>query len=98
MKKDIHPQIREVVFQDTVSGAQYRALSTVKAEQNVTVEGKEYPLVKVDVSSASHPFFTGSQRIMDTAGRVEKFGTKFGKAGTASSLLKKIQKPDTDSK
>ena len=95
MKKDIHPQIREVVFQDTVSGAQYRALSAMKSDLTVNVEGKDYPLVKVDVSSASHPFFTGSQRIMDTAGRVEKFGTKFGKAGTVASLLKKTAKPDT---
>jgi len=94
MKKDIHPQVREIVFQDTVSGAQYRALSAMKADLKVTVDGKEYPLVKVDVSSQSHPFFTGSQRILDTAGRVEKFGTKFGKAGTVASLLKK-NKPDT---
>jgi large subunit ribosomal protein L31 len=91
MKNEIHPKVREVIFQDTVSGAQYRALSAMKAEQTVTVEGKEYPLVKVDVSAASHPFYTGHQRILDTAGRVEKFGTKFGKA--TSTLLKK--KPES---
>jgi large subunit ribosomal protein L31 len=89
MKKDIHPQTRSIIFQDTVSGAQIRALSTIKVDAKVTVDGAEYPLVKVDVSSASHPFFTGSQRIMDTAGRVEKFGTKYGNAASLKELLKK---------
>ena len=89
MKKDIHPVTRSIVFQDTVSGAQIRALSTIKVETKVTVDGTEYPLVKVDVSSASHPFFTGNQRIMDTAGRVEKFGTKYGKVSTVRELIKK---------
>ena len=90
MKKDLHPTIREVVFQDTISGAQYKMLSSVKTEAKVTVEGAEYPLVKVDVSAASHPFYTGQQRILDTAGRVEKFGNKYGnKASGLTSLLKK---------
>lgn len=90
MKKDIHPTIREVVFQDTISGAQYKMLSSIKTEAKVTVEGAEYPLVKVDVSAASHPFYTGNQRILDTAGRVEKFGNKYGnKASSLSNLLKK---------
>ncbi len=90
MKKDLHPTIREVVFQDTISGAQYKMLSSIKTEAKVTVEGAEYPLVKVDVSAASHPFYTGNQRILDTAGRVEKFGNKYGnKASSLSNLLKK---------
>jgi large subunit ribosomal protein L31 len=93
MKDEIHPKVRDVIFQDTVSGAQYRVLSAVKSEATVTVDGKEYPLVKVDVSSASHPFFTGNQRIMDTAGRVEKFGTKYGKVSSVTELLRK-KKPD----
>ncbi len=88
MKKDIHPKVREVVFQDTITQAQYIVLSAIKTEAKVTVEGKEYPLVKVDVSSASHPFYTGTQRILDTAGRVEKFGNKFGK-GSLTGLIKK---------
>ena len=91
MKKDIHPAVREVVFHDTVSGARYKILSAIKTEAKVTVDGTEYPMVKVDVSAASHPFYTGNQRILDTAGRVEKFGNKYGnKAGSSlSSLLKK---------
>lgn len=95
MKDEIHPQTREVVFQDIVSGAAIIVLSTVKTEgKTVTVDGKEYPLYKVDVSSASHPFYTGTQRILDTAGRVEKFGNKLGgkTTGLAASLLKKKTK------
>lgn len=91
MKSEIHPQTREVVFQDIVSGAAIIVLSTVKTDAKVTIDGKEYPLYKVDVSSASHPFYTGTQRILDTAGRVEKFGSKMGgkTTGLAASLLKK---------
>ena len=90
MKAEIHPQVREVVFQETISGAQFIILSPVKADHTVTIDGKTYPLYKVDVSSASHPFYTGTQRILDTAGRVEKFGNKYGnRASGLSSLLKK---------
>lgn len=92
MKAEIHPKSREVVFQDIVSGAAFIVLSTVKTESKVTIDGTEYPLYKVDVSSASHPFYTGTQRILDTAGRVEKFGNRLGgKSGKslAETLLKK---------
>jgi len=58
-------------------------------EATVTIDGAEFPLVKVDVSSSSHPFYTGTMRILDTAGRVEKFGQKYGKGGVTSKLLKK---------
>ncbi len=79
MKKNIHPKYRAVVFQDT--GAQFSFLtrSTMASKDKVTWEdGKEYPLIKVDISSASHPFFTGKQMFIDTAGRVERFSKKFG--------------------
>jgi len=89
MKKDIHPAVREVIFQDTVSGAQYKVISAIKTDAKVTVDGKEYPLVKTDVSAASHPFYTGQQRILDTAGRVEKFGNKYGGKSSLTGLLKK---------
>ncbi len=91
MKADIHPKVRKVVFQDTVTGSQYIVLSAVKTELKATIDGTEYPLVKVDVSSSSHPFYTGQMRILDTAGRVETFGTKFGKAGVSSLLKKKTK-------
>jgi large subunit ribosomal protein L31 len=92
MKEGIHPELRKVVFMDTITGAQYIALSATKTEATTTVDGKDYPLVKVDVSSASHPFYTGNQRILDTAGRVEKFGNRYGKAGSIDSLLKSKKK------
>ncbi len=87
MKADIHPESREVIFQDGVTGALFKALSCVEASQTIEVDGEEFPLIRMDVSSASHPFYTGSQRIMDTAGRVEKFGSKYG--AKLSNLLKK---------
>ncbi len=90
MKSDIHPAVREVIFQDTINGAQFKALSAIKTENKVTVEGKEYPLVKIDVSSASHPFYTGQVRILDTAGRVEKFGKRYGNnIGALKNVLDK---------
>ena len=90
MKAEIHPKTRWVIFQDTVNGARFKALSAIKTDATVTVDGAEFPLVKVDVSSASHPFFTGQQRILDTAGRVEKFGKRYG--GKIGSLTGKVGK------
>ena len=79
MRKDIHPEFNEVVFHDVSCDFKYKTLSTMKSKEVTTWEdGKEYPLVKVDISSASHPFYTGQQRIMDTEGRAEKFKKKFG--------------------
>jgi large subunit ribosomal protein L31 len=78
MKKGIHPAYREVVFQDVSAGTSFLTRSTIKSHETVKWEdGKEYPLVKVDISSASHPFFTGKQKFVDTAGRVERFQRKF---------------------
>lgn len=78
MKKDIHPEYRPVVFRDVSADFSILTKSTAKTNDTVTWEdGKEYPLVKVDISSASHPFFTGKQKFLDTAGRVEKFQKKF---------------------
>ncbi len=77
MKQGIHPDYQTVVFQDSSTGAQYMAGSTIKTSKTVEIEGKTYPLVTVDISAASHPFFTGKQKIMDLAGRVEKFQRKY---------------------
>ena len=74
MKKDIHPtNYRQVVFQDLNSGTTFLTRSTAEAEDTVTLDGVEYPLVKVHISSASHPFFTGEERIVDVEGRIDKF-------------------------
>lgn len=81
MKDGIHPNYREVVFMDASAGFKFLTRSTVKVNPNNKVkweDGNEYPMVTVDVSSASHPFFTGHQKFVDAAGRVERFRQKFG--------------------
>jgi large subunit ribosomal protein L31 len=88
MKAEIHPEVREVIFQDSIDGNLFKVLSAVESKETITVNGAEYPLVKLDVTSASHPFYTGNQRILDTTGRVEKFGNKYG-AGFGKLLKKK---------
>ncbi|MEQ9306757.1 MAG: type B 50S ribosomal protein L31 [Marinoscillum sp.] len=81
MKKDIHPEYKEVVFLDTTSDFKFLTKSTMTSEETIKWEdGNEYPLVKIEVSSASHPFYTGKKIFLDTAGRVEKFNKKYKKA------------------
>lgn len=77
MKKDIHPNYREVVFKDAASGTLFLTRSTVQTSETVEYQGKEYPLFQVEISSASHPFYTGKQQIVDTTGRVERFRKKY---------------------
>ncbi len=80
MKKDIHPEYKEVVFLDTSSDFKFLTKSTMTSKETIKWEdGNEYPLVKVEVSSASHPFYTGKKLFVDTAGRVEKFNKKYKK-------------------
>ena len=77
MKKDIHPSnFRPVVFHDNSSGAQFLIASTVKTTETTTYEGKEYPVYRVEISSASHPFYTGNEKVIDTAGRVDRFNKR----------------------
>lgn len=78
MKKSTHPVYRPVVFQDTGASYTFLTRSAVATNETTTYEGKEYPLFKVDISSKSHPFFTGKQTFVDTAGRVDRFQKKFG--------------------
>ena len=79
MKKGIHPEYNDVVFQDSSSGAKFLTRSTMKSSETTDFEGKTYPVVKLEVTSASHPFFTGKKMLVDTAGRVEKFNRKYAK-------------------
>ncbi len=80
MKSDIHPNYRTVVFQDTSSGEKFLTRSTVETSDTIQMEdGNTYPLAKVEISSASHPFFTGQMTIVDTAGRVERFEKRYGR-------------------
>jgi large subunit ribosomal protein L31 len=82
MKKDIHPEdFRPVIFEDSTSGARFLIASTVKTGKTGKGEdGKEYPLFQVEISSSSHPFYTGQSKIVDSAGRVEKFRKRAGAA------------------
>jgi large subunit ribosomal protein L31 len=80
MKQGIHPEYREVVFQDLSNDFKFVTRSTIKTQDTITMEdGKTYPLVKIEVSSASHPFYTGQKIFLDTAGRVEKFNKRYKK-------------------
>ncbi len=84
MKKEIHPEnYRLVIFHDNSSGERFLVSSTVETEAtDKWTDGKEYPLATVDVSSASHPFYTGQEKVMDTAGRVDRFKQRAAKAGS----------------
>jgi large subunit ribosomal protein L31 len=77
MKTDIHPEYKNVVFRDLGSGETFLTRSTVTSDKTIELDGVEYPVIDVEISSASHPFYTGKQRIMDSAGRVEKFNQRF---------------------
>lgn len=80
MKKDIHPNYREVVFKDISTDFAFLTRSTIQTSETIKWEdGNEYPLVKVEISSKSHPFFTGKEMFVDTAGRVDKFYQRYGK-------------------
>lgn len=84
MKKDLHPtSYRPVVFQDLNNGTTFLTRSTVSTDDTIKLDGTEYPLVKVHISSSSHPFFTGEERIIDIEGRVDKFKARAA-AGEAS--------------
>ena len=78
MKDGIHPEYRFVVFRDVSNGTEFLTRTTMSTRDTTEYEGKEYPLVKIELSSASHPFFTGTQKFLDTEGRVEKFYKKYG--------------------
>ena len=76
----LHPNYRPVVFKDNSADFAILTRSTVETKETITwTDGKEYPLVRVDISSQSHPFYTGKQSIVDTAGRVDRFKRKYGK-------------------
>ncbi len=80
MKADIHPKYQPVVFQDASSDFSFLTRSTMTSKDTVKWEdGETYPLVKLEVSSRSHPFYTGKHKIMDTAGRVDKFRRRYTK-------------------
>ena len=81
MKAGIHPKYNQVVFQDVSSDFAILTRSTIKSKETIKWEdGNEYPLVKVEVSSASHPFYTGKHKVLDSGGRVDRFKKRYGKS------------------
>ena len=86
MKPGIHPDYKEVVFLDVSNNFSFKTRSTINTRETIKWEdGNEYPLAKIETSSESHPFYTGTQKIMDPAGRVEKFRQKFGTKATGKT-------------
>lgn len=97
MKKDLHPSdYRPVVFQDLNDNTTFLTKSTVATDETISLNGKEYPLVKVHISSASHPFFTGQEKLVDIEGRVDKFKARREAAkGRAEDMKKAASKTRT---
>jgi large subunit ribosomal protein L31 len=90
MKKDLHPSnYRPVVFQDLNTNDTFLTRSVVATEETIKLDGVEYPLVKVHISSASHPFFTGQEKMIDIEGRVDKFKARQEAANARSDAMKK---------
>ncbi len=80
MKKEIHPEnYRPVAFKDMSNGDTFISRSTINTKDTIELDGVTYPLVKLEISSSSHPFYTGKAKLVDTAGRVDKFMSRYGK-------------------
>lgn len=93
MKKDIHPNnYRQVIFADASSDAKFLIYSTVATEETAKwTDGKEYPMYRIEISSASHPFYTGMEKILDNAGRIEKFKARQATSATTKAKAKKVK-------
>jgi large subunit ribosomal protein L31 len=79
MKPDIHPDYHKVLFVDTSTGKEWVSRSTITSDKTKEVDGEELPVIRLEISSDSHPFWTGQQRSMDAEGRVERFNKRYGK-------------------
>lgn len=78
MKEGIHPEeYRKVAFKDMSNGETFVSRSTAASKETITIDGEELPLIKLDISSSSHPFYTGKANLVDTAGRVDKFNSRY---------------------
>ena len=80
MKKDIHPDYHPVLFVDAGAEFEFASRSTMKSDETRAIDGVDHYVIRLEISSASHPFFTGRQHFVDTAGRIEKFQRKYGAA------------------
>ena len=94
MKPDTHPNYRTVVFQDTSSDFKFLTKSTIDTPDTIEWDdGNTYPLAKVEISSASHPFYTGKQILVDTTGRVERFRRRYGQSSAAAAKPQDAAEP-----
>jgi len=98
MKKEGHPDYQDVLFVDTSTGTKFVCGTTLKPEETEVYEGKEYPVYRVPISSASHPFFTGSQQFLDTEGRVDKFRKRYAKKDSSGQQSKEESKEEAPKK
>ena len=95
MKKGIHPEYRPVVFLDAAANFSFLSRSTVKTTHTmVWTDGETYPLVRLEISSASHPFFTGKMKLMDSTGQIERFRKRFGQNYRKGDVKPEETKPD----
>lgn len=94
MKKDIHPAYHPVVFVDTGAGAEFVTQSTIKSKEVRKIGGVDHFVIRLDVSSASHPFYTGKQRFVDAAGRIDKFRSKYGQSYAQKGAAKDAAKAE----
>lgn len=78
MKADIHPEYRFVVFRDVSNNFEFLTRTCAEARETAVFEGQEYPCINIDISATSHPFYTGTQKLLDTEGRVDRFKRKYG--------------------
>lgn len=82
MKKDLHPEnYRLVAFKDMSNDEVFITKSTANAKETIEIDGETYPLIKIEISNTSHPFYTGKAKLVDTAGRVDKFMSRYGNRG-----------------
>jgi len=96
LKPDIHPTYRPVVFQDTSSDFAFLTRSTIETSETIDWEdGNTYPLARVEISSASHPFYTGKQILVDSGGRVERFRRRYAKVGVDTARTAKAGDADS---
>lgn len=90
MRDKIHPEYREVIFKDTAANFAFISRSTVKTKDTIEwTDGKTYPLIKLDISSASHPFFTGKMKLLDSAGQIDRFNKRFANFNKKQEEAKK---------
>ena len=97
MKTGIHPEMYDVVFIDTSSGAEFISQSTFKTKEKKKINGKDHYVIKIEISSSTHPFYTGKQKLVDTSGRVDKFMAKMKKAQAhAEKNVKTVEKDEAE--